>query len=42
LLDVTDHGLVVRELHEGVTLEQVQRITEPRLRVDSGIRKMEY
>ena len=42
LLDVTDHGLVLRELREGVTLEEVQRLTEPRLIIEGAIRRMEY
>lgn len=42
LIDVTDRGLVIRELHDGVTLEEVQRITEPRLVVDGTIARMEY
>src|SRR5258705_10049104 len=31
LIDVTDRGLVIRELREGVTLEDVQKLTEPAL-----------
>jgi len=42
LIDVTDRGLVLRELHDGVTLEEVQRLTEPRLLIDGGIARMEY
>jgi 3-oxoacid CoA-transferase subunit B len=42
LIDVTDRGLVLRELHDGVTLEDVQRVTEPRLWVDGAIARMEY
>jgi 3-oxoacid CoA-transferase subunit B len=42
LLDVTERGLVVRELHEGVSLEDVQRITEAKLIVEDEIRRMEY
>src|SRR6185295_4988132 len=42
LIDVTDRGLVIRELHDGVTLEEVQRLTEPRLLVDGSIARMEY
>jgi len=42
LIEVTDRGLVIRELHDGVTLEEVQRLTEPRLLVDGGIARMEY
>jgi acyl CoA:acetate/3-ketoacid CoA transferase beta subunit len=39
---VTERGLVVRELHEGVSLEDVQRITEAKLIVEDEIRQMEY
>jgi 3-oxoacid CoA-transferase subunit B len=42
LIDVTDRGLVIRELHDGVTLEEVQRLTEPRLLIAGGIGRMEY
>ena len=42
LIDVTDRGLVLRELHDGVTTEEVQRVTEPRLWVDGAIARMEY
>ena len=42
LLDVTERGLVVRELHEGVSLEDVQRVTEAKLIVEGEIRRMEY
>jgi 3-oxoacid CoA-transferase subunit B len=41
LIDVTDGGLVIRELRDGVTLEEVQRLTEPTLRVQGGIGRME-
>jgi len=42
LIDVTDRGLVLRELREGVTLEQVQKVTEPKLIVEGEIRRMEF
>jgi 3-oxoacid CoA-transferase subunit B len=42
LIDVTDRGLVLRELHDGVTLEEVQRLTEPRLLVEGAVGRMEY
>ena len=42
LIDVTERGLVLRELRDGVTLEEVQRLTEPRLWVDGAIARMEY
>jgi len=32
----------VRELREGVTLEQVQKVTEPKLIVEGEIRRMEF
>ncbi|HSP78760.1 MAG TPA: CoA transferase subunit B [Myxococcaceae bacterium] len=40
LLDVTPEGLVLRELAPGVTVEQVQAITEPRLKVAPDLREM--
>jgi len=42
LIDVTDRGLVLRELHDGVTLEEVQRLTEPRLQIEGAVARMEY
>jgi 3-oxoacid CoA-transferase subunit B len=39
-IDVTPDGLVLRELAPGVTIEDVQRITEPRLRVPEKPRVM--
>ena len=42
LIDVTERGLALRELREGVTMEEVQKLTEPRLIVEGEIRKMEF
>ncbi|MBI4472860.1 MAG: CoA transferase subunit B [Acidobacteria bacterium] len=42
LIDVTERGLVLRELHPGVTIEQVQQLTEPKLLIEGEIRRMEY
>jgi 3-oxoacid CoA-transferase subunit B len=42
LIDVTDRGLVLRELHDGVTVEEVQRVTEPRLLIEGAVARMEY
>src|SRR5256712_2043372 len=42
LIDVTGQGLVLGELRPDVTLEQVQRLTEPRLIVEDDIKRMEY
>src|SRR5262245_2719882 len=41
LIDVTARGLVLRELREGVSLEEVQKLTEPRLIVEGQIGRME-
>jgi 3-oxoacid CoA-transferase subunit B len=40
LLDVTPGGLVLRELAPGVTVEQVQAITEPQLKIAPDVREM--
>ncbi len=40
LIDVTPDGLVLRELAPGVTTEQVQRITEPKLLLAPDLRQM--
>jgi 3-oxoacid CoA-transferase subunit B len=40
LIDVTPEGLVLRELAPGVTVEQVQAITEPKLKISPDVREM--
>lgn len=42
LIDVTGQGLLLRELREGVSVEQVQALTEPKLLIDGAIRRMEF
>jgi len=42
LIDVTDRGLVLRELREDVTVEEVQKLTEPKLLIEGEIRRMQY
>jgi 3-oxoacid CoA-transferase subunit B len=42
LIDVTDHGLVIRELRDGITLEAVQQLTEATLQTEGNIARMEY
>jgi 3-oxoacid CoA-transferase subunit B len=42
VVDVTERGLVIRELREGVTLEDVQRLTEAKLNVGAEIGRMEF
>jgi 3-oxoacid CoA-transferase subunit B len=39
-IDVTPEGLVLRELAPGVTVEQVQRLTEPKLKIAPDVREM--
>jgi 3-oxoacid CoA-transferase subunit B len=39
-IDVTQDGLVLRELAPGTTVEQVQRLTEPKLIVVSDVKQM--
>jgi len=40
-LEVTPGGLVLRELAPGVTVEQVQALTEPRLEIAPGVKTMQ-
>jgi 3-oxoacid CoA-transferase subunit B len=42
LIDVTDRGLVIRELREGVTLEEVQKLTDATLQTEGSIARMEF
>ena len=42
LLQVTDHGLVVKELRQDVTLEEVQKVTEAKLQVEGEIKRMVF
>ncbi|MFB1482706.1 CoA transferase subunit B [Corallococcus sp. RDP092CA] len=41
-LDVTPEGLVLRELAPGLTVERVQQLTEPRLKVAPDLREMKF
>jgi 3-oxoacid CoA-transferase subunit B len=40
LIEVTGRGLLLRELREDITIEDVQRLTEPKLIVEDEIRRM--
>ena len=42
LIDVTDRGLVLKEVRPDISIDQVQRLTEPRLIVQDHIRGMEF
>jgi 3-oxoacid CoA-transferase subunit B len=41
-IDVTKDGLVLRELAPGVTVDQVQKLTEPKLIVPPDVRTMSF
>jgi 3-oxoacid CoA-transferase subunit B len=42
LIAVTQDGLVLQELRDGVTVEEVQQLTEPRLLIRGAVARMEY
>ena len=42
LIVVTDKGLVLKELRPDVTVEDVQRLTGPRLIVEGDVKRMEF
>ena len=39
-IDVTKDGLVLRELAPGATVDQLQKLTEPKLIVGPGVKTM--
>ena len=41
LIEVTDRGLVLREIRPGITIDDVQRLTEPKLIVEGDVKTME-
>jgi len=41
VVDVTEDGLVLRELAPGVTAEDVQRLTEPELAIDAALQSVD-
>jgi len=42
VIEVSDDGLILREIYPGVTVEEVQRLTEPRLIVKGEVQRMEF
>ena len=42
LIDVTDRGLVLRELRPDVTIREVQQLTEPKLIIEDDVKRMEF
>ena len=41
-IDVTPDGLVLKEIAPGTTVEDVQKVTEPRLKVSPELREMKF
>ena len=42
LIDVTDRGLVLKELRPDVTIREVQQLTEPKLIIEGDVKRMEF
>jgi len=42
VIEVSDEGLVLRELHPGVTVADVQRLTEPKLIIRGEVEPMQF
>src|SRR5437764_13256747 len=42
VIDVTDQGLLLREIRPGMTIEQVQKLTEPALLIQGSPKPMEF
>ncbi|HYR43575.1 MAG TPA: CoA transferase subunit B [Terriglobia bacterium] len=42
LIEVTDRGLVLKELRPDVTIRDVQPLTEPKLIIEDDVKKMEF
>ena len=42
VIEVAEHGLVLKELRPGVSLDEIQRWTEPKLLVHGEIQRMEF
>jgi acyl CoA:acetate/3-ketoacid CoA transferase beta subunit len=40
VMEVTDEGIVLKELAPGVTIEDIQEVTEPQLIVSEHLKKM--
>jgi len=42
LIDVTDEGLVLKEIRPGISVEEIQRLTEPKLIVKGQVQQMQF
>lgn len=40
VIEVTPHGLLLTEVAPGVTLEEVQAVTEPKLTIAEGVKEI--
>ena len=42
LIEVTSRGLVLKEVRPGITVEDVQRLTEPQLLLEGEVKRMDF
>jgi len=42
VIDVSDDGLLLKEIRPGITLDDIQRLTEPKLIVKGDLQQMEF
>jgi uncharacterized membrane protein len=42
VIDITDRGLLLTEMRPGVTLQEIQQLTEPKLRIEGDVKPMEF
>jgi acetate CoA/acetoacetate CoA-transferase beta subunit len=41
LIEVTDRGLLLKEIRPGVSIADVQRLTEPKLIIEGDVKTMD-
>jgi 3-oxoacid CoA-transferase subunit B len=42
VIEVSEQGLILREIYPGVTVDEVQRLTEPKLLIQNTVQVMEF
>jgi 3-oxoacid CoA-transferase subunit B len=42
VIDITERGLLLTEMRPGVTLQEIQQLTEPKLRIEGDVKPMEF
>jgi 3-oxoacid CoA-transferase B subunit len=42
VIDVVNEGLLLKEIRHGITVEEVQRLTEPKLIIKGEVQRMEF